>query len=236
VPFEEAFAVIGGYCLGEEGHRWAKPGLSVGDAPDDLRRGPFAYRTYDCIPAAPTCRLEPIDVLVADGLNAQMRAKDIAAVLAVAGDVSDQLARIDEDGTSFTDLARDQVATPPTQASDAAWPVWRAWTILMGVAGIDLARTHKILHHKRPNTFPLIDNQTLGLLSGPQSAWATIYDDLASARPSWTRLEAAVTDLLVSHDGAPITCLRMHDILLWARATGRWDTARDYGAQYSPQC
>lgn len=37
----------------------------------------------------------------------------------------------------------------------------RCWR---GVDGIDLARSHKILHHKRPRVFPLIDNKTVEYL------------------------------------------------------------------------
>ena len=51
-------------------------------------------------PATSTDR-EPIDVLVADGLNAQMRARDIAGVLAVMREIGGQITRIDESGVKF---------------------------------------------------------------------------------------------------------------------------------------
>ena len=93
VSLEEAASVIAGDRLGEEYVRWTTPGSGVGDPPTRLLRGAFAYRTYDCVPTARLGRLEPIDVLVADGLNVQMRARDIAGVLAIADLISEELAR-----------------------------------------------------------------------------------------------------------------------------------------------
>jgi hypothetical protein len=56
---------------------------------------------------------------------------------------------------------RNEVANKPPTPDSPGWHLWRCWTLLMGVTGIDVARAHKILHHKRPKLFPLIDNQTL---------------------------------------------------------------------------
>ena len=232
VPFEKALAIIVGYCYGEEPQRWTKPSLGVGTDLSGLTRGAFAYRTYDCVPAARSNRLEPIDVLVADGLNAQMRARDIAAVLAVADAVSVQLAAIDANGTRFWDLQREDVATVPTSESSKAWPIWRAWTILMGAKGIDLARTHKILHHKRPEVFPLVDNETYKLLAADGAAWTTIHADLISAEQAWEGLEKRVNEVLAANSSQLLTRLRMHDILVWAEATGRRAAAEDHGRRY----
>ena len=89
----------------------------------DLTRGAFAYRTYDCVSAATGHRLDVHDVLLADGLNAQMRASDIAGVLAVADEVSSELARVDDDGTRFWDLAQNGVAEPPSRVSQRLAPL-----------------------------------------------------------------------------------------------------------------
>lgn len=208
--------------------------MGIGDQPDKRNRGAFAYRTYDCVPAAPTHRIEEVDVLVANGLNAQMRAEEIAGVLAYSEDVSAELARIDENAACFWDLSRDEVQTKPPDDASPAWQVWRAWTILMGVEGINIARTHKILHHKRPSVFPLIDNKTIDLLDRGRSAWAAIHDDLTTTPSAWVRLETTVNALLASKGGVPLTRLRMHDILLWTRATQRWDLALQYGGALAP--
>jgi hypothetical protein len=44
--------------------------------------------------------------------------------------------------------------TAATSPDTPAWAMWRAWTLLMGVEGVDAARSRKILHHKRPAAFP----------------------------------------------------------------------------------
>jgi hypothetical protein len=173
--------------------------------------------------------LESIDVLVADGLNAQMRAKDIAGVLAVADAVSEQLSRLA--GVVFWDLPRDDLTKKPGDPTSATWAMWRAWTILMGVPGIDVARCHKILHHKLPSVFPLLDNETIKVL-GWKEPWATIYDDLQETSAAWERLEGEVAEVLQLEDSPRLTRLRLHDILLWATVTKRWDTALGHGQKH----
>ena len=99
----------------------------------------------------------------------------------------------------------------------------------MGVEGIVLARTHKILLHKRPAVCPLIDNQTVGRLGN--AAWAAIHDDLCQSDVAWSTLESEIERLLVSRNGIALTRLRLHDIVLWTKAMHRWDTALRLGAQ-----
>ena len=228
IAFHDALAVIVGYCLGPEPMSWTGSPVGVGEDLGARQRRAFAYQTYDCIAGSDASDLTPVDVLVADGLNAQMRSKDIAGVLAVAGEVSTQLARIDED-TNFWSLSRDDVAKRPHDEASLAWPIWRAWTILMGVDGIDVARAHKILHHKRPTVFPLIDNQTINLLNAEESAWGAIHDDLSSTSDGWSKLEEAVAEVLVPSGGPALARLRLHDILLWTRVARRWDLALHLG-------
>ena len=227
VPCDNALAVVVGYCLGEERVTWKRPISAVGDELKALRRGAFAFGTYDCVEASQSHRLEPIDILVADGLNAQLRAGDIGGVLAVADAVSDELARIGP-GVKFWELPRDEVVTPPSNPDRPAWAMWRAWTILMGVEGVDVARAHKILHHKRPSVFPLLDNATMSFL-GKAGAWAAIHDNLTEASAAWRKLETDIGRLLSGKNMPAPTRLRLHDILLWTRATGRRPLAYQHG-------
>ncbi|MGH3848376.1 MAG: DUF6308 family protein, partial [Pseudonocardiaceae bacterium] len=229
VAFEEALLVALGYCTGTEPVGWSIPRRGVGDPAAEAVRGDFAYRTYDAVRSHPGPRLEPIDVLVADGLNAQMRAKDIAGVLAVADQLTPELERIDRDDVCFWELDRDAVVTEPTDVAKA-WPVWRAWTVLMGVAGIDVARCHKILHHKRPRVFPLLDNKTVSYLETDFTVWGAIHDDLTATRDAWALLEAEVGEHLDRSELPAPSRLRLHDILLCTSATGQFETARRYGA------
>lgn len=227
ISFDDARVVVAGYCFGTRTATWKKPSSGVGEKLSTRERGAFAYRTYDCVPAAESGRLEPIDVLVADGLNAEMRARDIAGVLAVADAVGDELARIDPDVTFWT-LSKPEVSVPPIKHDERSWPIWRAWTILVGVKGINVARAHKILHHKRPTVFPLLDNQTVGLLDS-KSPWGAIHEDLTATAPAWSTLESEAANFLASQGGPPLTRLRLHDILLWTRATNNWAEAHRRG-------
>lgn len=227
VPFDEAVQVVLGYCLGQEGAGWLRTKSGIGGDIESEQVGAFAYATYDRVPGSPGGRLEPIDVLVADGLNAKMLARDIAGALAVAEPVSECLAAI-EPGTTFWGLDRPEVAVAPGSESERAWPIWRAWSILMGVRGLDVARTHKILHHRRPEVFPLLDNETIKLIGSP--SWSSIYDDLTEAPDMWEALEVSVNESLVAADGVALTRLRLHDILVWCRATDRWAAALAAGA------
>lgn len=216
VSFDEAVAVAVGYCLGTRASLKASPDGAVGDPVGTLTLGAFAFDTYDQIPAAVGFNLEPVDVLVADGLNAQMLGRDVAGALAVADEVGDQIRQITVNRQAYWEI--DRVDRRPEDEGHPAWPVWRAWTILSSVDGMAVARVHKILHHKRPRVFPLIDGKTLGPL-GRGQAWATIRGDLDATPELWGRLEHVVNGHLVAHGKTPIFRLRLHDILLWTRVT-----------------
>lgn len=219
VPFETALSVVTGYCLGREpeGLPWTRRGGAVGDPIERVDVSVFAYSTYDSIPGSSGPGLEAIDVLVAEGLNGQMRARHIAAAMAVAPEVSAALAAIDAD-IRFWELDRDEVSIRPESPDDRAWPIWRAWTVLIGAKGVTLARTHKILHHKRPSVFPLLDRKTIGRL-GPNDPWGKIHEDLRATEDGWAALEGKINSRLTEAGGVQLTRLRLHDILLWCRAT-----------------
>lgn len=229
VPFDDALAVVVGYCLGQESVEWRMPRTGVGDPVDPGDLGAFAYCTYDCIRGSSGTGLKAIDILLADGLNAQMRARNIAAALAVAPEVSEYLAQIDEE-VRFWDLARDDVSERPESETAPGWPLWRAWTVLISAPGIERARTHKILHHKRPDVFPLLDNETADYVS--PDPWGKIHDDLLATADAWESLEDQLNDRLRGEAGCvELTRLRLHDILLWCRATGRTTLAQELGAE-----
>lgn len=240
VPGLEALKIVIGYCLGEEDVHWQKPHDGVDIAPTRPVRGAFAFRTYDCVPGSDEPELTDLDVLVCDGLNGQMRSKDLAGVLSVAKDVGVHIAALDNGGMTFWSFDSAELTSKPERGS-RAWALWAAWTLLMGVEGVDVARAHKILHHKRPKLFPLIDNKTLPSLA--PHAWSRIHKDLTECSEGWTWLEARVDERL-SHDvdtkvhestDPRVSRLRLHDILLWCKATKRWTIALELGEQILSQ-
>lgn len=77
IEYQAAVEIIAGYCFGQEALKPKAPSTGVGPALPARRVGVFAYRTYDCIAPGGWGTLEPIDVLVANGLNARMQASAI---------------------------------------------------------------------------------------------------------------------------------------------------------------
>ena len=229
---QAAFEIVAGYCFGREAlGTKAPPDEAVGPPLSSRQVGAFAYRTYDCIAPGPTDTLDPIDVLVANGLNARMPASATGAVLSVADEISAVLKEIHPSET-FWDLPRDHILSAPDEGSGPAWHLWRAWTILMSIHGIDIATTHKILHHKRPKFFPLIDNQTKKKLA-PHS-WLIIYENLKDNPSGWQQLETDIATEARNRSHVALTRLRLHDILLWTHVTGRATTAQRLGQHLSP--
>ncbi len=101
IPLDVAETRVLRYCTNTHEVRWASPKDAVGARPVNLQRGAFAYRTYDCVPADAGHILTTRDILVADGLNAMMRAKDVAAALSVVDPVSVEIEALDEAGSIF---------------------------------------------------------------------------------------------------------------------------------------
>lgn len=228
---QAAVEIIAGYCFGQETlHPKTPPNRAVGPPLSTRHVGAFAYRTYDCIAPSPGDTLEPIDVLVANGLNARMQASAIGAILAVADEISAELKEIPSNQT-FWDLPQKDILSAPDEGSGPAWHLWRAWTILMSLHGVDIATTHKILHHKRPNFFPLIDNQTLPRLA--PTSWLTIHEDLQANPAGWQQLESQFSKLTHDPGQVTLTRLRLHDILLWTHVTGRDEAARRLGKDHA---
>lgn len=155
IPLDEAVDVVLGYAFGVTTGHWAMPvnGNGIGDPLPQPMVARWAYRTYDCIPADPSPRLQGIDLFVANGIDAQMNGRTTASMLSVVDEVSAQLEVLHEMRVPFWELDRHEVAEQPAQG-DRSWPIWRAWALLMGAQHCDVAVTHKTLHHKRPDLFP----------------------------------------------------------------------------------
>ncbi len=229
----ETTAICAGYAFAERPQLGWKPPRVLDDPMFDTPQvgtaGRWAYRTYDCVTAGPGPRLSDVDVFVADGLNGQMRAHTIGAVHAVASEVSDVLQELDrcgEEGSAFWTLPIEHIADIPPEETTAWW-MWRAWSILIGTPGIGVAVTHKLLHHKRPTTFPLLDNRTISALPG--NSWARIHCDLTDAGDAWAQVEDSFNELARARGGVVLTRLRIHDIVLWLRSSGQLDEARIAG-------
>ncbi|MGH2662486.1 MAG: DUF6308 family protein [Actinomycetota bacterium] len=197
-------------------HFKAPKGPAYGLEPELPDRPQRAYRTFDCVPADPGRDLTPHDVFLISGINGELNQRRVASALAVLPAVNNALRKINEE-TKFWRLSRTEIAPEgePVRGTDAWW-MHRAWWLLMGAPDIEVTITHKILHHKRPDVFPLIDRSTLAGL-GPGRAWLRIHDDLAATPGAWADLEDWFEKLAALSEGVSLTRLRLHDILLWER-------------------
>jgi hypothetical protein len=119
-----------------------------------------------------------------------------------------------------------------------AWAMCRAWELLMRIPGFDIARTHKVLHHKRPKQFPLLDNRTAAHLRNrcagePESPlWDMVLQDLHRNGGAFGQLEDRFAKAISGHRQSeklvPLFRLRMHDILIWcdSRESSRDETMK----------
>ncbi len=226
---DECREVVGGYCFGSQVAAWS-PIIDedLGPPPRDLETFRWAYRSYDCVPADDG-DLTLRDVVVAQGINADLNVQRIAAVMAVADDVTEALAGIEPDERFWNlDVAEVDQTGSGLREQTSAWHMWRAWWLLMSLSGINVAITHKILHHKRPDIFPLIDNGTLApLTQHGRGAWEQTLVDLQSSKDGYEELERWFEEQARDRQGVSLARLRIHDILTWCSVIGDWDNTRE---------
>jgi hypothetical protein len=233
IPWNDALAAVWGYA------RETRP-LSI-RPPSELARTvqvpAFAYATYDCIPPSPDAGFTWLDVLVVDGLNGKLNQEVITALKHAAGRAWPHVERAIEraDGRTFWELPALELARHPTPGSTGE-ALDSAWAECMGTGKVKLALTHKLLHHKCPDLFPLIDNKTAPSLKGAiaspdEGLWAVVHRELRENKVQFSALEQAFATLVNDKNDVPLQRLRLHDILLWLIATKKWERAVTAGRQ-----
>jgi len=171
---------------------------------------------------------DSLDVFVIDGLNARLNARTVGALMTSGPEAILSLADSPQD-TVFWNLPRQDLADEAmVQERSAAYPLVKAWEILMRTPGIDVAVTHKFLHHKRPRLCPLLDGLTIHSLG--RDSWVKIYDDVNDGREDFEHLETWFAGQAASRGGVELSRIRIHDILLWCSARGHSEAARSEGA------
>jgi hypothetical protein len=224
----DARALLLGYAFGKDDLIWSRQERAFGDRPSSrpVRPG-WGYRSYDCIPASPGPRLEGVDLLIGAGLNGRVDAPVVLSIQLVASFVSDTLETLEQRWPRLTFWDLDAGKFDGAEEGDPNWWMLRAWWLMMSAPDVGVAITHKTLHHKRPDLFPLLDNKTLEAFT-PREAWAGIHHDLATQQSQFEELEEWFGEEATKEErqGVPITRLRIHDILLWcAQAAGQKDAA-----------
>ena len=152
--------------------------------------------------------------------------------VAILDDVNAELCQIPA-GTTFWGLPNANHTTAPVNS--ILWRMWRAVDLLEAVPGVAEAVSHKTLHHKRPELFPLLDNKTMGSYL-PRDSWQIIHADLTAFAPEFAALEEWFAGEAAQRGKVGLTRLRMHDIILWLHASidsetnqSQWETAVTIG-------
>ena len=225
---ETAKDVLIGYCFGTVPVRI---GGRFGISPLEVETPIWAYTTYDCVPPSDSPGLSDLDILVVNGLNADIGSREVAIVQALNARFTEHLEAA-RSGEPFWRLPPDDLRQPETATpGSTGWHLQQAWAILVSAPGIGTAVAHKLLHHKLPNSFPLIDNQTLPALG--DELWIQIHSNLAEAEDTFADLESWFETEAKQRDGrnAPLSRVRIHDILLWTAVMNQRDTAAEAGAK-----
>jgi hypothetical protein len=227
IPWDDALAAVLGYA------RETRP-LSIrypSELVSTVQVPAFAYATYDCIPPSPDAGFTWLDVLVVDGLNGRLNQEVITALKHAADRAWPHVERAIEraDGKTLWELSAPEVARHPTPGS-AGKALESAWAECMGTGNVKLALTHKLLHHKCPDLFPLIDNKTAPGLkraidSPDEGLWAVVHRELSENEVQFSALEQAFATLVNGKDDVPLQRLRLHDVLLWLVAAKKWERA-----------
>lgn len=227
--FEEAKAIIAGYCFGEETTRPDPPEPAYGEPHQPWPRARFGYRSYDC-QRGPGEGIDIVDIVAPVLLNVTQGygVEIVSNLLAVAPVVNEVMRQVPPE-LSFWTIPREELENP--QEGSASWCLHRAWYLIESVPGCGVTKTHKILHHAWPHLFPLIDRQTMTRLG--DDLWLTIQDDLTKPENerAFNELEVWFAALARTKAGVPLKRLRLYDILLWSRiAPGVEKEAAELGA------
>lgn len=157
-------------------------------------------------------------------INANLRARDVVSLMNPIPASLWAAVPLDAD---FRDLPEDPTGLPLYEALTALYRVFR-------VPGIKNAKATKLLHLKRPGLVPIIDsvatkayavtaqNMAAKFVRKEPMYWAAVWRD---ARSNAEALDGIRADL-VRHGHAQalvarLPLLRLHDILVWSRFSGR---------------
>lgn len=229
LAWEDALAAVLGYVRARRSLRVCTPASThVSDVPA------FSYSAYDCVPASGD-GFSWLDVLVVDSLNGGMSHRHIVALVDAGRRAWDHVreATVRAGDRAFWDLPIEEVIDPaPTGSTGEALSA--AWAECFYTTDIGIALTHKVLHHKRPKLFPLIDRQTAPRLEaqvrpGEGRLWAVLHRELDANADQFALLEATLVGLLRQPGDVPLWRLRLHDILLWLEASGQRPWAAEQG-------
>jgi len=219
LPWDTALAAVLGYARGRRPLRYRSPIEREGRW---VQVPAFGYQRFDAAPV-PSGPLGDDDVLVAEGLHGRLDPQSWSAVRGALDDVQpaaeETAARAT--GRAFWELPDDEVSVLGEPGTVGA-----ALRDLGEPPGPRDRYVIAALHHRRPDLVPLVTRTTWlqtvpHLREGDSGVAAVVHRELRANAVAFGELEDAVAALL----DAPLTRLRLHDVLVWLTATLRRATA-----------
>jgi hypothetical protein len=219
---EDALDAVREYAFGTE---TIAPDARFPDAFSSHEVPRYAYRSYDCVPASPARRFSDLDLFVGAGLNAGVDVSTFVRLRSFADRAAGHLDIAHSRQPDFLRLTREEVSDCPPDGS-AGWHLNRAWRQGMATPGLNVARVHKTLHHKRPQLVPLLDNQTIQPIAEAArvsgcAQWQLIYDEIHAHADYFGSLAGDFDKLATGVDDVSLSWLRLYDILVWMKVAGQ---------------
>jgi hypothetical protein len=213
-----ALAAVLGYARGRRPLRYRSPNEREGRW---VQVPAFGHDRFDArpVPAGP---LGDDDVLVAEGLHGRLDLQGWTAVRRALDDAQPIADALDARaaGRAFWELPEDELSV-----------LGEPGTVGAALRSLgDLPRPRYVsaaLHHRRPDVVPLTTRATWlqtvpHLREGDSSVAAVVHRELRANAAAFAELERVVAALLPD---APLTRLRLHDMLVWLSGTLRLPTA-----------
>jgi hypothetical protein len=230
LPYDTALAAVLGYARGRRPLRFRSPSSPEGRW---VSVPAFGYERFDRRPGSADPLGEP-DILTAEGLHGRLDPAAWTAMERTLDDVRPLADAVVERaaGRPFAGLPDDEfsVLAEPGTVGALLRQIGRLSETTNGVSPPHIAAA---LHHRRPSLFPLTVRATRWQLlphvrEGDSGVEAVIHRELRANRAAFGALQETVAELL-GHDEAPLTVLRLHDVLVWLSATLRLTHAVELG-------
>jgi hypothetical protein len=172
------------------------------------------------------------DLEAADNLYSNISLRDRRRIIGNP-EISSKLAAVRDD----------ELAQVPDQEWESVKAVVRPLLLeFLSIPNVELAKTMKVLHLKRPHLFPILDSLVVKFLTGNDleenrfsedellqigiTSFETARTDIVTNLTAFRELEARLSDL-----PTPLTEVRIYDILCWTQEkwVNRGDTSAPHG-------
>jgi len=217
IPLDGAVAAVLGYARGRRPLRFRSPGQPAGSW---VQIPAFGYERFDCR-ATEDGDLGDGDILVAEGLHGRLDPVAWAAVRSALDDVAPLADALIEraDERPFWDLPDDELSVLGEPGTVGA-ALREIWTRCADTRDVRPQFVSAALHHRQPAIVPHIDPTTRRqllphMVEGDSGVEAVVHRELRTNAVAFEALETRI-DVLLRRDGsAPLTRLRLHDVLVW---------------------